>query len=214
MNLTSLFKGILTLFLAILCVIFPRILEERLFCWLMLADVCVFESFGYTVPLASLKRGKKASFVLYGRVQFCRNLISPIRFVTTTGPSSVSPCHFRDLLVTLRLSVLPVTTFINREPLCRRLRGWLSVSDNRGWIFSDYVVDKVYDTHASSFFKLKVQLTYSLVPISAVQQWPSHTYMNIGSLSHVIFHPGPSQEIGHSSLCCTVGPRCLSILIF
>ena len=32
------------------------------------------------------------------------------------------------------------------------------------------------------------------------------------SFSHIIFHHVLSLEIGYSSLCCTVGPHCLSIL--
>ena len=39
-------------------------------------------------------------------------------------------------------------------------------------------------------------------------KWLSHTH----SFSHIIFHHGLSQETGYSSLCCTVGPHCLSIL--
>ena len=36
--------------------------------------------------------------------------------------------------------------------------------------------------------------------------------MYIYPFSHSIFHHGLSQETGYSSLCCAVGPHCLSIL--
>lgn len=37
-------------------------------------------------------------------------------------------------------------------------------------------------------------------------------YIYLHSFSHTIFHHILSQENGYSSLCCTVGPRCLPIL--
>ena len=40
--------------------------------------------------------------------------------------------------------------------------------------------------------------------------WFSYTYIYI--LVHILFHYGLSQDIEYSSLCCTVGPCCLSIL--
>ena len=33
-----------------------------------------------------------------------------------------------------------------------------------------------------------------------------YIYIHIYTLSHIIFHQGPPQEIGYSSLCCTVRP--------
>ena len=41
----------------------------------------------------------------------------------------------------------------------------------------------------------------------------THTHTHTLSLSHTIFHHILSQETWYSSLCCTVGPHCLSILI-
>ena len=38
------------------------------------------------------------------------------------------------------------------------------------------------------------------------------TNIYLYSFSHTIFHHILSQEIGYSSLCCTVEPHCLSIL--
>ena len=38
------------------------------------------------------------------------------------------------------------------------------------------------------------------------------SYLYMHSLSHIIFHHVPSKETGYSSLWCTLGPRCLSIL--
>ena len=52
-----------------------------------------------------------------------------------------------------------------------------------------------------SFF---FELTYNAVPISAVQQRDP-------GIPFAVFH-GLSQEIGHSSLGCTAGPHCPSIL--
>ena len=40
------------------------------------------------------------------------------------------------------------------------------------------------------------------------------SYIYIHSFSRTIFHCVLSQEIGYSSLCCTGGPHCLSILKF
>ena len=53
-------------------------------------------------------------------------------------------------------------------------------------------------------------LIYSVVPISAVQSDP---VLHIGhSFSYTLFHHVLFQEIGYSSLCCIVGPHCLSTL--
>ena len=41
-------------------------------------------------------------------------------------------------------------------------------------------------------------------------KWLTRAYTYI--LFNIIFHHGLSQETGYSSLCCTVGPQCLSIL--
>ena len=41
----------------------------------------------------------------------------------------------------------------------------------------------------------------------------TQSYIYIHSYSHITSHHGLSPEIGYSSLCCTVGPHCLSILI-
>ena len=69
------------------------------------------------------------------------------------------------------------------------------------------------------YFLIKVELIYNVVPTSAVHSHThthayTHTpiYIYIHSFSHVIFPHGLSQEIGYSSLCCTVGPHCLYIL--
>ena len=51
-----------------------------------------------------------------------------------------------------------------------------------------------------------------IVPISAVQQSDPVIHIHIYSPSYIIFHHGPSQETGHSSLCYTVGPHCSSTL--
>ena len=40
----------------------------------------------------------------------------------------------------------------------------------------------------------------------------TQSYIYVHSFSHTIFHHVLSQESGYSSLCCTVGPHCLSIL--
>ena len=40
----------------------------------------------------------------------------------------------------------------------------------------------------------------------------TRAYTHIPSFSHIIFHPGLSQETGQSSLCGTAGPLCSSIL--
>ena len=60
-------------------------------------------------------------------------------------------------------------------------------------------------------FFIEVQLIYSVVLISAVQQSDSviHIYT---FFFNILFHYGLSQEIGYSSLCYTVAPCCLSIL--
>ena len=40
----------------------------------------------------------------------------------------------------------------------------------------------------------------------------TQSYIYIHSFFHTIFHHVLTQEIGHSSLCCTVGPYCFSVL--
>ena len=57
---------------------------------------------------------------------------------------------------------------------------------------------------------VKVDLQYS-VHFCCIAKWPSHI-VYIHYFSHTIFHHVPSQETGYSSLCCTVGLHCLSIL--
>ena len=41
----------------------------------------------------------------------------------------------------------------------------------------------------------------------------SYIYVRSSFFFHTIFHHVLTQEIGHSSLCCTVGPHCLSIIL-
>ena len=59
---------------------------------------------------------------------------------------------------------------------------------------------------------------YSAVSIYAVQHSDLiicmcvYIYTHTHSFSHTIFHHVLPQEIGYSSLCCRVGPHCLSIL--
>ena len=48
---------------------------------------------------------------------------------------------------------------------------------------------------------------------STVQHSDPLTHTCIHSFSHTIFHHFLTQNLGHSSLSCTVGPHCLSILI-
>ena len=40
----------------------------------------------------------------------------------------------------------------------------------------------------------------------------TQSYIYIHYFLHIIFYHVLSQETGYSSLCCTVGPHCLSIL--
>ena len=72
-----------------------------------------------------------------------------------------------------------------------------------------WICNFVYDIN---FFIIKLQLIYSIVAISDLLQSDPviHTYLYI--FSHIIPHHVLSQEMGHSSLCCTVGPHCPSIL--
>ena len=56
-----------------------------------------------------------------------------------------------------------------------------------------------------SFF-LIVQLTYTVVLISAIQQSDSVLHMYIHSFFYILLHYGLSQNIEYSSLCFTVGP--------
>ena len=62
-------------------------------------------------------------------------------------------------------------------------------------------------------FFIKVWLIYNVPSISAVQQvTQSYIYVYSFLFFHTISYHVLSQEIGHSSLCCTVGPHCLPIL--
>ena len=61
------------------------------------------------------------------------------------------------------------------------------------------------------FFLIRTQLIYNVVSVS-VYSIVTQSYMYIFSFSHTSFHHGLSQETGYSSLCCTVGPHCSSIL--
>ena len=53
---------------------------------------------------------------------------------------------------------------------------------------------------------------FYVVPISAVQKSDPVIHTYIYSFSLIIVHHILFQETGYSSLCYTVGPRCLSIL--
>ena len=57
----------------------------------------------------------------------------------------------------------------------------------------------------------EVQLTYSVVPISAVQHGDSVTHIYT-VFFNILFHRGLSQDSEYSSLCYTLGPCCLPIL--
>ena len=61
------------------------------------------------------------------------------------------------------------------------------------------------------FFLTEVQLIYTVVPISAIQQSDSVLHIYTFFLN-ILFHYGLSQETGYSSLCYTVGPCHSSIL--
>ena len=61
----------------------------------------------------------------------------------------------------------------------------------------------------SSFKKLEYSWFAVLCQFAA--QWQSHTQKYM-FFSHTVFHHVSTQENGHSSLCCTVGLHCLSIL--
>ena len=56
-------------------------------------------------------------------------------------------------------------------------------------------------------------LVYNVVFIYAIQQSDSVIYcIHIYILFHILLHDGLSQDIEYSSLCCTVGLCCLSIM--
>ena len=59
------------------------------------------------------------------------------------------------------------------------------------------------------FYCSIVDLQYC-VNFCCTAKWVSFTYIYI--LFHILFHYGLLQDIGYSSLCCAVGPCCLSIL--
>ena len=75
------------------------------------------------------------------------------------------------------------------------------------------LLDFFIDTNAITFFFkvyfTEVQLIYSVVLISAVQQRDS--VRHIHTFFFIFFHYSLSQDIEYSSLCYTVGP-CLFIL--
>ena len=63
------------------------------------------------------------------------------------------------------------------------------------------------------FFLIKIQLIYSVVSISALQHRDPVLRICIYTFfSHTISHHVLTQELGYSSLSCTAGPHCLSIL--
>ena len=62
------------------------------------------------------------------------------------------------------------------------------------------------------FFNIKVWLIYNVVPISPVQKSDPVTLTCIHSFSDYLPSPSIPREGGYSSLCCTAGPHCLSIL--
>ena len=59
-------------------------------------------------------------------------------------------------------------------------------------------------------------MIYNVVLVSGVQKSESDIYMciyiHIDILFQILFHYRLLQDIEYSSLCCTVGPGCLSIL--
>ena len=55
---------------------------------------------------------------------------------------------------------------------------------------------------------------YQFLLYSKVIQLHIHTHIYIYILFHIIFLYGLSQDIDYSSLCCVIGPYCLSIHSF
>ena len=65
----------------------------------------------------------------------------------------------------------------------------------------------------SSFFLLFLKYSgFTTLCQFLLKSKGTHPVLHIYSFSHIIFHHVPPQEIGYSSLCCTVGPHCGSIL--
>ena len=58
------------------------------------------------------------------------------------------------------------------------------------------------------FFLIEVQLIYSIVLLSSIQQSDSYIYI----LFQIVFHYRLLQDIEYSSLCYTVNPCCLPLL--
>ena len=71
--------------------------------------------------------------------------------------------------------------------------------------------DHVINLHFIYLFLIEVWLIYSVALITAVQQSASvlHRYT---LLFHALFHYNLSRDIEYSSLCCAVGPCCVSIV--
>ena len=61
------------------------------------------------------------------------------------------------------------------------------------------------------FFLLKYSW-FTMLCQSLLYSTVTQFYTYIHSFFNILFHYGLSQEIGYSSLCCTVRPCCLSIL--
>ena len=92
-----------------------------------------------------------------------------------------SGCHF------LLQGIFP-TQGLNPGLHCRQILYWLSDEGN---------------SH-----RRNVEMIYNVVLVSGVQQSYS---LYIYILFQILFHYRLLQDIGYSSLCCTVGPCCLSI---
>ena len=60
------------------------------------------------------------------------------------------------------------------------------------------------------FKKIEVELIYT-VNSCCTAKWLSYTHIYI-LFFNILFHSGLSQDISYNSLCCRVGPCCLSIL--
>ena len=83
-------------------------------------------------------------------------------------------------------------------------------------LFFDLILVFFFLLSQALFFKIEVLLIYNVVFVSGLWQSDSvlhtHTHTHTHILFPILFSYRLLQNIEYSSLCCTVGPCCLSIL--
>ena len=86
------------------------------------------------------------------------------------------------------------------------------MSHKINFFFFSFVTLISFFYNCISFLKMEIELIYNAMLISGVSM-VIQLYTHISIPFQILFYYRLLQSIGYSSLCCTVGPCCLSISV-